>query len=1620
MNKKRGKVFKNINGFTKKIFIVFIVFFMSFSALSTAGWSNNVVNAENQDNSTEYSSPWTSAGKNGVQSVSDSTNDSTPIEVVRVESGNETAIIKALTNDDEPKGYDEQVSSGLNPLGYEKGQVYMENVMSELLYIHNYDGASKTIVFDTYDVTTRQYQSQYYGRTAFANTKYIDDETFLGASVDYSKGNIRSNFETATKVDQNVNYSLIRDVSFDPFCTGRNNCFAFVALDLKDEVNANLVTWMYDYTNKVQSEVVTLGTLNWDGIDDDLYGHEMLNFMSITAGDYCGTGKDSTVVYFPGHGNGWSGDTGLVEVTWGKKDDGSLYYSASEVSEQLIHPLYTTGGGSTNWQKSAEPYDKLGCTLDTGDFNGDGIDDLVVLTNISWPDHKDNSNMQRYAPYLAISYGSKQLTGSIVKTKTSGEYVEAKRDSLDDGYTVWDMPRNPGLSVGDANGDGIDEIAVAGTKVTQYGANKSTSPSGSNRNNDPWYYYKQFDTMVVAIYSATNGGIQTQFFDPTMSATKWKEGGLYDDYIQPRSGVQFFAVNGTGRQEALFVDGNVYSFKAGSSVIDKSQTYTADYFTENDKAVDWRTVKNAYVQSVVAGNFDNNWAGREQLMVVLGYKSDSYHNDSAAIMTIGGMYDGDVVDEDSGKTTVYNNATGFYHSDLLNNATYLCVDEDSDVEDRYSCLVVALDCDDDGLQLEYQGVEYSYSDTQVQAVIQAAPSFEELGQANGSTTYSITGSYSKSSSHSWSNTHTIQAVISSNVYEFGGFGFDATAAFGDSFGWSHSWRKTQSTSFTAAFTATTENTVVLRRCPVYYYTYKVLNATDAQDGVEPEMTFMVGQAPIYIQISVEDYNSIVDEYNQIMAKKDTTGSDVKPVVLTTIDEDSLLSNEGNPWKYASNLGGKGIDNSDSYICDDEKGEGQFTGTPTWVRLGHSAGSSTVSLSKSSASESSWSQYDGFTMNITVKGGHKFFNAGISYGYTTQDTDSGSTSVSRDTGVSTTVSNISKSTLTKDNSAASETIDSYGFDWAFAAGKIKTGTQTTAEETIDVNVPLLHHIVSNITSPISPVTLLSVTEGKDDNGNKTLTLTWKLPEDDGSGRTYYTAEELQYRIYTRDESKKDEWARLTEEFVDVTINDDGTISYTYIPSTEEIVAGKMTSYAVRCSLKSQGDGAVESINSNAITYIFVSTGLSAYELAVQEGFEGTLEEWLESLKGADGKSAYEIAREKGYQGTEQEWLESLVGQPGAEGKSAYQLAKDNGFEGTVDEWLESLYGENGKSAYELAVQEGFEGTLAEWVKQLRGKTAYEIFLDSVLSDKLLTTEDFKALYTEETNSWYEVYLQALSKTDENITALTEEEFFKQCLNNGSYEAYLTWMSKFLKEYYPELSEEDLNNLYEKLSQITKSEFVQATTDCETVEEYAQKYVELLNESLKALSKDEESWVDIDWEKIKDDVIADCANIIGSIAGYNTYKTTVYDPEKNPNILTEEQWLDSLKGDEGKSAYQIAKDNGYQGSEKEWIESLNGSKGATGATGADGKDGKDGIDGKDGKDGKDGRGITSVEINEDGKLIITYSDGTTSDAGSVYANGGKRDPLVYVALALAGISLAGNVVLAYVLIDLKKGK
>ena len=72
-----------------------------------------------------------------------------------------------------------------------------------------------------------------------------------------------------------------------------------------------------------------------------------------------------------------------------------------------------------------------------------------------------------------------------------------------------------------------------------------------------------------------------------------------------------------------------------------------------------------------------------------------------------------------------------------------------------------------------------------------------------------------------------------------------------------------------------------------------------------------------------------------------------------------------------------------------------------------------------------------------------------------------------------------------------------------------------------------------------------------------------------------------------------------------------------------------------------------------------------------------------------------------------------------------------------------------------------------------------------------------------------------------------------------------------------------------------------------------------------------------------------------------------------------------GKDGRSAYEIAIENGFVGTVAEWLESLKGRDGIDGKDGLPGKDGKDGADGLPGKDGTNGKDGLPGKDGRDGK-------------------------------------------------------
>ena len=105
----------------------------------------------------------------------------------------------------------------------------------------------------------------------------------------------------------------------------------------------------------------------------------------------------------------------------------------------------------------------------------------------------------------------------------------------------------------------------------------------------------------------------------------------------------------------------------------------------------------------------------------------------------------------------------------------------------------------------------------------------------------------------------------------------------------------------------------------------------------------------------------------------------------------------------------------------------------------------------------------------------------------------------------------------------------------------------------------------------------------------------------------------------------------------------------------------------------------------------------------------------------------------------------------------------------------------------------------------------------------------------------------------------------------------------------------------------------------------------------------------------------------------------------------------KGEDGKNAYQLAVEAGYEGSETEWLASLKGKDGKDGTNGINGTNGKDGKDGTNGVDGKTPvKGVdyfTTAEIqqieNEAAAKVDLSDYAKTADLSTVATSGSYED-------------------------------
>lgn len=375
------------------------------------------------------------------------------------------------------------------------------------------------------------------------------------------------------------------------------------------------------------------------------------------------------------------------------------------------------------------------------------------------------------------------------------------------------------------------------------------------------------------------------------------------------------------------------------------------------------------------------------------------------------------------------------------------------------------------------------------------------------------------------------------------------------------------------------------------------------------------------------------------------------------------------------------------------------------------------------------------------------------------------------------------------------------------------------------------------------------------------------------------------------------------------------------------------------------------NSSQPTSSKVENGLSAYELAVEQGYKGNLNDWLKSL---DGKSAFEIAKENGYSGTEKEWNKAVANVS----KQNKSVITNAGFNKNGDFILTLLDGTdvNVSNVSNSKGKDGTDGKNGTNGKNgANGKDGRSITLASVNSEGqlVITYSDGSSVNLDKL-----VGINGIEGVSISNSAINDKGELIITYSNGQ-----------------------ICNLGKVVGVDGKNG------------------INGINGSDGNNGKNGQDGISV----VKSEINSNGELVV-------TYSNSVID---NLGKVIGSDGAKGEKGDKGDTGARGEKgekgDAGEQG-----IQGVAGKDGKDGINGTNGVDGKDGTDGQDGVGianvtvsnegalsvtltngtvldlgnikGADGIGISKSEVNASGELVLTYTDGTVKNLGNVVgANG-----------------------------------
>ena len=859
-------------------------------------------------------------------------------------------------------------------------------------------------------------------------------------------------------------------VAFDPKGGGRRDHIA--VLGIKEMPagsgdNCTAALYIFKADGSTEPYELTFDSVNLDWAWTNLEAADANNYFSITAGDYDGDGKDSLVIY-TGHVDVFSSSSsnlasGLYEVkyagmklfsdTWSSERIQTNRKGSEYLNKEYVN--YCSSHFMDGMQISSNPGDRLGVSLETGDINGDGIDDLVVLSSTSNLSDKYKAAYKACIPMLAVGFGRKGASNvGDLSIKNTNEIYSGS-------HTIY-IPAAPDVSIGDIDGNGTNEIVIAGFHGML------------NKNGRTISFFSDSDSDAIQAHIFTlndlngelirMGGKELTSHAGEISAISYDKSLRRNDSSWQQCSVECVDFDGLHTKTHIFINGYIYQAKydsktrlytlersQGSDSLDvpkKDQSESNFGFNFHVGKCNGEDVNEVFIRSIAASNMRRRNDGAENLEMIVGFKkagkAEYLYKRIAIIKNENGnwvMEKGDYMLGASGG----NESSRVFLTDV----------------DVYNSNVPS-----DSLTVRYNKTLSAYTDPNVVAFLQAAPYFNEFGADNSSTSYSYSESYTRST--------TTGTEKSLGIGITAGFETPAVKAEMEAMvttAMSEAFTESRTTEFTTTFEANGKNQVIVRRTLMYIYCYDVVTGTNFWTGNPTYETasFVVSvpQYPVLTSLSMEQYDAFAEAYN---AKYGKGADGSAPYYLDIISKNNgalmnkyYLNNEGNPFAYAS---------------DFSKYRNGFamTNSGNWMGLSHSGGLSTLAYSTSVSTEQSSTVSDSASLNLAVSVGASFAGFGASAGITT------SISSLKSKGISTAQVTTTATSGTVQN--LSDDATEYNFDWQLIGWKTEPGDRLFS------GVPFVGYAVRSVSAPPPCVTDLRV---EYDGTPGRAYLCWNMPK-----------------------------------------------------------------------------------------------------------------------------------------------------------------------------------------------------------------------------------------------------------------------------------------------------------------------------------------------------------------------------------------------------------------------------------------------------------------------------------------------------------------------------------------------